>query len=266
MTVTITADCTACGVCIATCPPRALAPARRRPGVDPDRCTDCLACLEVCPVDAIRPQPDDAAHPAGARPPTVHPIEEESYRILHQRVDLRRWPEAQRAVVARMIHATADPSFASTTRIGENAVAVAVDALRRRVPIVCDSRMVVAGIPSLRSDAVCLLDQAIATGSGDTRSAAAIRWAARRYPYGAVWVIGNAPTALTQLLQLHAAGSVMPAVVIGLPVGYVGAAAAKVALWSSSLRPIAITNVDERGGSAVAAAATNALHRLAQDV
>jgi precorrin-8X/cobalt-precorrin-8 methylmutase len=83
------------------------------------------------------------------------------------------------------------------------------------------------------------------------------------HPEGAVWVIGNAPTALAALLDLCAAGQVRPAAVVGLPVGYVGAAEAKAALWDSPLRSIAITNDGPRGGSGVAAAAINALARLA---
>jgi precorrin-8X/cobalt-precorrin-8 methylmutase len=96
-----------------------------------------------------------------------------------------------------------------------------------------------------------------------TRAAAAVEVAAAEHPDGALWVFGNAPTALARLVELNAAGSVHPAAVIGLPVGYVGAAAAQAALWSSTLRSIAITNVGRRGGSPVAAAAVNALVRLA---
>ncbi len=255
MTVRVTAACTACGACLATCPERALAAAPHRPVVYDDLCTDCLACLEVCPVDAIVPGP-------------VHPIEAESYRRMAERVDLSAWPFPEREVVARMIHATADESFASTARIGEAAVRAAATALMGGAPVVCDARMVVAGIttaafgPRRPPPAVCLLDEIPEAPAGDTRSAAAIRLAVDRHPDGAVWVIGNAPTALAALLELHATGRVRPAAVVGLPVGYVGAAEAKAALWASPLRPIAITNVGERGGSPVAAAAVNALARI----
>jgi precorrin-8X/cobalt-precorrin-8 methylmutase len=248
VTVAVLANCTACGACLATCPEHALSPAPRRPAVDDDRCTDCLACLEVCPVDAIVPV-------------GVHPIEAESYRRLAGRVDLSAWPPGAREVVARMVHATADESFATTARIGEAAVDAAIHALAAGAPVVCDSRMVLAGV-SVPS-ALCLLDDVPVAADGDTRSAAAIRVAAARYPDGAVWVIGNAPTALAALLELHRAGQIRPAAVIGLPVGYVGAAEAKAALWAGPLRAIAVTNVGERGGSPVAAAAVNALSRLA---
>src|SRR5207244_8520356 len=78
VTVTVAPTCTACGVCLATCPERALVPAPRRPAVLDSLCTDCLACLEVCPVDAIVP--------------SVHPIAQASYRILAVRVDLSPSP------------------------------------------------------------------------------------------------------------------------------------------------------------------------------
>jgi precorrin-8X/cobalt-precorrin-8 methylmutase len=181
---------------------------------------------------------------------------------MAEQVDLSGWPPGPRDVVARMIHATADESFAGSARIGVDAVPAVVAALRSRATVICDARMVVAGIPAV-TNARCFLDQVPAAPAGSTRSAAAIELAGAEYPDGALWVFGNAPTALTRLLELHAAGSVRPAAVIGLPVGYVGATEAKAALWSSTLQPIAITNVGRRGGSPVAAAAVNALVRLA---
>ncbi len=162
-------------------------------------------------------------------PPAVHPIEAESYRILADRVDLTRWPPVSRAVVARVIHAAADIGYADTLALDEGRVLAA----ERR-----------AAEPQL------------------TVSAAAMRIAARRWPEGAVVVVGNAPTALVELLRLARAGEVAPALVIGLPVGFVGAADAKAALRESALP--SISNRGERGGSAVAAAALNALWRLAQ--
>ena len=193
----------------------------------------------------------------------VHPIEEASYRIMAERVDLSAWEGGDRDVVARMVHATADESFAGTARIGGQAVEAAIAALTAGAPVVCDARMVVAGIPSV-AGAVCLLDEVPEAPPGDTRSAAAIRLAAGRYPDNALWVFGNAPTALFALLELHAAGAVRPAAVVGLPVGYVGAAESKEALWAGDLRPVAITNTGVRGGSPAAAGAVNALARLAR--
>lgn len=193
---------------------------------------------------------------------TVHPIEVESYAILEQRVDLTDWPPGEREVVARMIHATADLGFAVSARIGSSAVSAAVDALRRHATVIVDAAMVGAGIPAVATS--CFLAEVPVAPAGSTRSAAAIELAARRHPQGALWVIGNAPTALVELLRLHAAGLVEPAAVVGVPVGFVGAAEAKAALWESTLADRSITNVGERGGSPVAAGAVNALVRLAK--
>ena len=161
-----------------------------------------------------------------------------------------------------MVHSTADESFAATARIGDQAVEAALAALAAGAPVVCDSRMVVAGIPSV-DGAVCFLDQVSVAPPGDTRSAAAVRLAAERHPDGALWVVGNAPTALFALLNLYASGALRPAAVVGLPVGYVGATESKAALWAGNLRRLAITNTGVRGGSPAAAGAVNALARLA---
>jgi precorrin-8X/cobalt-precorrin-8 methylmutase len=192
----------------------------------------------------------------------IHPIEVESYRILDERVDLSAWPDAERAVVARVIHATADVEFAATVRIGEQAVDAAVRALRTGAPVICDAHMLRVGLTSLAAE--CLLDEVPVAPAGSTRSAAAFALAAERHPDGAVWVVGNAPTALDELLRLHAEGRIRPAAVVGLPVGFVGAAEAKAALWAGPLRPIAVTNEGEKGGTPAAAGAVNALARRAR--
>lgn len=189
-----------------------------------------------------------------------HPIEQESYRILAARVDLSGWPEEQRPVVARVIHSTADEDFAASMRIGVEAVPAALAALRRGAPVVCDANMLRAGLTRL--DAVCLLDQVATAPPGRTRSAAAVALAAEHFPEGALWVVGNAPTALAELLHIWASGRLRPAAVVGLPVGFVGAKEAKADLWASDLRRLAITNVGEKGGTAAAAGAVNALARM----
>jgi precorrin isomerase len=165
-----------------------------------------------------------------------------------------------------VIHSTADLDYAHTMRIGDDAVTAARSALATGAPVICDAQMLrvgLTGLDRLGVTAHCLLDEVRQAPSGSTRSAAAIQMAANRYPEGALWVVGNAPTALEELLRLQATGEVRPAAVVGLPVGFVGAAESKAHLWSSPLRPIAITNVGEKGGSAAAAGAVNALVRLA---
>jgi precorrin-8X/cobalt-precorrin-8 methylmutase len=200
--------------------------------------------------------------------PPVHPIEAESYRILGERVDLDRWPPLSRAVVARVIHAAADVGYADTLVVDEAACAAGVAALRAGAPVVSDVEMVAvatkrAGTVSLLAEGRLRAERDRATDPDLTVSAAAMRVAAERWPDGAVVAVGNAPTALAEVIALAAAGRLAPALVIGLPVGFVGAAEAKAALRASGLP--AISNVGERGGSAVAAAALNALWRLAQE-
>ena len=189
---------------------------------------------------------------------TIHPIEVESYRILSERVDLSRYGEGARAVVARVVHASADLDFADTMVLTEEAVAAGVEALRHNAPVITDVEMVRAGLTGV--DAHCYLRDAVADGD-TTRSAAAMRIAADRHPHGAVVVVGCAPTALFEVVDLAAQGRFAPALVIGLPVGFVGAAEAKEAVRAAGLP--AVTNVGEKGGSAVAAAALNAIRRLA---
>ncbi len=194
----------------------------------------------------------------------VHPIEEESYRILADRVDLSRWPPASRAVVARVIHAAADVSYADTLVVDEDACQAGIAALRAGAPVIADVEMVT--VATRRAGTRCLLDEGRALAAdhpGLTASAAAMRVAASRWPDGAVVVVGNAPTALVEVVRLADAGVFRPALVIGLPVGFVGAADAKAALRASGLP--SVSNVGERGGSAVAAAALNALWRLAAE-
>lgn len=196
--------------------------------------------------------------------PPIHPIEEESYRILASRVDLDRWPTLSRAVVSRVIHAAADVGYADTLVLDETSCAAGVEALRAGAPVIADVEMVAVG--ARRSGATSYLaegrDLRATLDEPDlTISAAAIRVAAERHPEGAVVAVGNAPTALFEVVRLAAAGAFAPALVIGLPVGFVGAAESKAALRESGLP--AISNVGERGGSAVTAAALNALHRIA---
>ena len=185
----------------------------------------------------------------------VHPIETESYRILRGLVDLSRLGPLSRAVAERVIHASADPEYAHTLVFDEAALEGGLEALRRGAPVVTDVRMVAAGITGL--EALCFVSdpraRELSESLGTTRSAAGFRLAAKEVGAGAVWVVGNAPTALFGLLDLD----VSPALVIGLPVGFVGAAESKDALMNSGLPCVA--NRGPKGGSAVAAAALNAL-------
>ncbi|OLB73634.1 MAG: precorrin-8X methylmutase [Actinobacteria bacterium 13_2_20CM_2_71_6] len=183
---------------------------------------------------------------------TVHPIEARSYRLLREAVDTSGLPPRTRDVVERIVHTTADPAWLPDLVADETALENGARALAAGAPLVVDVAMVGAGITAYPS--VCLLG---AAEPGLTRSAAGIRRAAAQTPHGAVWAIGNAPTALAELLRLAEAGDVRPALVIGVPVGYVGAVEAKAALRESGLPHL--SNRSARGGSAIAAAAVNAL-------
>jgi len=187
-------------------------------------------------------------------PRTVHPIEQESYRILRARADTSALPPLTRAVTERVVHASADLDYLNDLVVSSEAdLARAAGALADgTAAIVADVRMVAAGITA--RPAVCRLREA-RSGPGLTRSAAAVRLALEETGPGAVWVVGCAPTALEELIRL--AEEARPALVIGLPVGFVGAAESKQALRESGLP--AVSNRSEKGGSAVAAAAVNAL-------
>ena len=186
----------------------------------------------------------------------VHPIEAESYRILRARVDLSHLPALTRAVTERVVHASADLEYADTLLTDEDALRAGREALLAGAPVVCDTRMVAGGI-TRREATVPLLDPRaahLAASEGITRTAAAMRLAVEETGAGAVWVVGNAPTALFELLERPPRD---PALIVGLPVGFVGAAEAKAGLAASGLPCVA--NRGEKGGSAVAAAAVNAL-------
>jgi precorrin-8X/cobalt-precorrin-8 methylmutase len=185
----------------------------------------------------------------------VHPIETESYRILRGMVDLSHLGPLSRAVAERVIHASADLDYAESLVLDETALETGISALRQGVSVVTDVGMVAAGITGRQT--LCLVSdpraQALSERLGITRSAAGFRLAAEEVGKGAVWVVGNAPTALFELLGLDVA----PDLVVGLPVGFVGAAESKDALVASGLP--AVANRGPKGGSAVAAAALNAL-------
>ena len=191
----------------------------------------------------------------------VHPIEVESYRRLRELVDLRHLPPLSRAVTERIIHASADLDYVHELVLDEAALAAGVRALRAGAPLVADVEMVAAGITGTPS--LCALRDprtaALAAQRGLTRSAAGVHVALEHAGPGAVWVVGCAPTALFALVEADA----RPALVVGLPVGFVGAVESKEVLLGSGLP--ALTNRSRKGGSAVAAAAANALLRHAKE-
>jgi precorrin-8X/cobalt-precorrin-8 methylmutase len=201
--------------------------------------------------------PPDPDAPVTGR--AVHPIEAQSYAILRSRIDLDDRPPLVRAVTERVVHASADLDYAADLVCDEEALRRGWRALRDGAPIVADVAMVASGVTARRAagEVICRVGDPgaaeLARTEGVTRSAAAVRLAAAEVGPDAVWVIGCAPTALYAVI----AADIDPALVVGLPVGFVGAAESKAALRASGLP--AVSNRGEKGGSAVAVAAVNAL-------
>lgn len=195
-------------------------------------------------------------------------IYERSFAIIRAEADLARFSPEEADVAVRMIHACGLVDVAKDIVFGGHLVAAARTALVKGAPILCDSEMVAHGVTRARlpakNEVVCTLHDPrvpdLARERGDTRTAAALElWLSRLA--GAVVAIGNAPTALFRLLEMLDAGAPKPAAILGLPVGFVGAAESKDAL-AADPRGVPFVIVRGRlGGSAIAAAAINALAR-----
>ena len=188
-----------------------------------------------------------------------------SFAAIRAESDLARFAPGEQRVAVRMIHACGMVELAADMVFSEVAVAHARLALDAGAPILCDSKMLARGIIAARlpqgNEIVCTLEDprtaSLAQQLGTTRSAAAVElWRPRLD--GAVVAIGNAPTALFHLLGLLDEGAARPACIVGMPVGFVGAAESKEALIAHARVPF-ITVKGRKGGSAIAAAALNAL-------
>ena len=198
----------------------------------------------------------------------AHDIYRQSFAIIRAEADLSRIPADLEALAVRVIHACGMPEIVSDLAFSPNAGAAGRAALEAGAPILCDSRMVSEGITRARMPAdnpiLCTLHDpsvsALARELGNTRTAAALElW--RPHLAGSLIVIGNAPTALFRLLELLDEGAPKPALILGFPVGFVGAVESKAALAANSRGVPFVTLHGRRGGSAMAAAAVNALGR-----
>lgn len=193
-------------------------------------------------------------------------IYERSFAIIRAETDLSRFSDDEAEIVVRMVHACGLVEVARDIVIGPGVVSVARAALHAGAAILCDAEMVSHGVTRARLPAanavICTLRDpkvsTLAARLGTTHSAAALElWG--DYLAGAVVAIGNAPTSLFRLLEMLDAGASRPAAIVGIPVGFVGAAESKAALIADS-RGIPFIAVRGRaGGSAMAAAAVNAL-------
>ena len=193
-----------------------------------------------------------------------------SFAAIRAEADLAGFAGAAERIVVRMIHACGMTDLAREVEISADFAAAGETALARGAPILCNSKMVEHGVTRARlpaaNEVICTLDDprvpGLARALGNTRSAAALElW--RERLGDAVVVIGNAPTALFRLLEILDEGVPPPAAVIGVPVGFVGAAEAKRALAQDRRVPFLVVH-GRRGGSAIAAAAVNALASAAE--
>jgi precorrin-8X/cobalt-precorrin-8 methylmutase len=191
-------------------------------------------------------------------------IYRQSFATIRAEADLAGLPDDVAGVVVRMIHACGQVDLVADVAFSPAVVERARGALNTGAPVLCDAQMVASGITRRRlpraNDVVCTLNDPrtprLAAELGTTRTAAALELWGDRLD-GAVVAIGNAPTALFHLLEMVAAGAPRPAAVLGIPVGFIGAAESKDALAASDLEFLVVHG--RRGGSALTAAAVNAI-------
>jgi len=227
------------------------------------------------PAGRILPSPGPRREGRGEGPPRCYDylrdpgaISRRSMALVRAETDLARFPRPLRRVAERIAHAAGDVAILNDLAWSTKAAAAGRAALIAGAPILVDATMVAAGINRERlpdaNEILCFLRDptvaGLAAAKRTTRSAAAVElW--RPHLAGAVVAIGNAPTALFRLLETLAEGAARPAVILGFPVGFVGAAEAKAALAAFGQGIEFITLHGRRGGSAIAAAAVNALAR-----
>lgn len=196
-------------------------------------------------------------------------IEARSFEIISAELGQISLPDEHLPIVKRVIHTTADFDFARTLRFSAGAVHAALAALRAGAHIVTDTQMAMAGINKallggLGGEAHCLIADAevarLAKERGVTRSRIAVETAAEKWP-DAIYVVGNAPTALIRIHELAAEGKLRPALVVGVPVGFVNVVESKELILASPVPHIVARG--RKGGSNVAAAICNALMKMA---
>ncbi|MGY1848182.1 MULTISPECIES: precorrin-8X methylmutase [unclassified Blastococcus] len=192
-----------------------------------------------------------------------------SFATIRAEANLANLPADVAQVAVRMIHACGQVDLVDDIAHSPDVVQRAREALNAGAPVLCDAQMVASGITRRRlpkdNDVICTLNDprtpGLAAELGTTRTAAALELWRDRLD-GAVVAIGNAPTALFHLLEMVAAGAPRPAAVLGIPVGFIGAAESKDALAESDLEFLVVRG--RRGGSAITAAAINAIASTAE--
>lgn len=196
-------------------------------------------------------------------------IEDESFKQIKALTDLSGFDELQQQVVMRLVHTCGNPEVAQQVRISDTAIQAGITALQNKHAIYCDVEMVKQGLTKrfLDVEPQCFLNHAnvaeTAKQNGETRTMTALELWGDGIRDG-IAIIGNAPTALYRLLENIQQGQPKPALIIGIPVGFIGAAESKDYLWQmhKELRVECITVLGRTGGSALAAGAFNTLVRL----
>ncbi|RLA14957.1 MAG: precorrin-8X methylmutase [Gammaproteobacteria bacterium] len=198
-----------------------------------------------------------------------HKIEEKSFAMIRAATDLSGFDEFEQQLVMRLVHTSGNPDIAGQVRISAAAIDAGIAALNRNATVLCDVEMVKQGLTKryLNAEPMCFLNHEktaeLARASGETRSMSALElWTP--YLQDSIVIIGNAPTALFRLLEMLETGPVKPSLVIGMPVGFVGAPESKDYLWDHrvDLGVECFTLRGRVGGSALAAGAFNTLVRL----
>lgn len=204
----------------------------------------------------------------------MHPITAASFAAIDREIGPHSWSEQEYAIVRRAIHSTADFELKHLFQFSNDAILSGIRAIQAGTPVVVDVRMVEAGVTTALSRSQCQLHCAIshaparspapnvsnANSTGLTRTAAGMRSLAVKYP-NSVFVVGNAPTALLELVKLIDAQEIAPALIVGVPVGFISVEQAKAALADVHVPQIAVQG--RKGGSPIAAAIVNALVELA---
>lgn len=196
----------------------------------------------------------------------IHPIMEQSFAVIDREIGDHDFNRAEYAIVRRVIHSTADFEFKHLVKFSENAIEAGIEAIRRRVPIVTDVGMVKQGIIGLVTQTfgnplISAVETTVTALPGKTRTETGVLQCYKEFPE-AIFVIGNAPTALLALChELTTPSAQRPALVIGAPVGFISVVESKAALAKTSVNQILVEG--RKGGSPVAAAIVNALITLA---
>ncbi len=204
----------------------------------------------------------------------MHPIMEQSFALIDKEIGAHNFNPAEYAIVRRVIHSTADFEFAQLIRFSEgakdanasrSAIASGIQAIQQQTPIITDVGMVKQGVAGMvaktfSNPLIAAVEQASEALPGKTRTETGLIQCFEQYP-GAIYVIGNAPTALLALCAQLPSSPIQPALVIGVPVGFISVIESKEALAQISVPQIRVEG--RKGGSPVAAAILNALMVLA---